>query len=284
MEEEGDDHIIYTFAPAEIIFPGMGDLHVHAREDVSQKLCAVEDFTSIGRAALKGGVCFIGEMPNNPCPPLDATTYLAKLALANKAALPVFLYAALTDTSNPLPWPVPYKAFLTAPDPKNALTKKNLGVYQQGNFVRFEAYARLEENMWNLRVELLHASAVNFLTNPQKLAALSAFCALCCETMPEGQDLEEFYIYADNFIKQIHEDNWLTYYCRFEFSLLSFLGISLACISLRELLASLASFTVASASLTTCLASSAFLVTSETTLVRFLCLSLSISYINITSS
>lgn len=110
---------------------------------------------------------------------------------------------------------------------KNCLTKKNLGIYQQGNLIRFEAYARLEENMWSLRAELVQAGAANFLSDPRKLAALSAFCALCCETMPEGQNLEEFYDFADNFLKQINEDNWLTYYCRFEFCLLAFLGISL---------------------------------------------------------
>jgi dihydroorotase len=147
-EETADDALIYTMAPAEIIFGGMGDLHVHAREDVSQKLAEVEDFASIGRAAVKGGVCFIGEMPNNPCPPLDAPTYLAKLALAAKATMPVFLYAALTDTSKPLPWPVPYKAFLTAPDLKMALTKKdNLAAYR-GAWISFhgEDHAILGQN------------------------------------------------------------------------------------------------------------------------------------------
>jgi len=132
LEEKTPQGLQYTFAPTENIFGGLIDLHVHAREDVSQKLTAVEDFTSIGQAAIKGGVCAIGEMPNNPVPPLDADTYLAKLALAAKAQMPVFLYAALTDTSTPLPWPLPYKAFLTAPDPKDALTKKdNLKRYRR---------------------------------------------------------------------------------------------------------------------------------------------------------
>ncbi|MBR1605802.1 MAG: DNA repair protein RecO [Alphaproteobacteria bacterium] len=110
---------------------------------------------------------------------------------------------------------------------KNCLTPKKLGIYQQGNLVKFEAYARLEENMWSLRIELSRAYAANFLANPRKLATLTSFCVLCCETMPEGQSLEEFYECADNFFKQINEDNWLTYYCHFEFYLLAFLGISL---------------------------------------------------------
>ena len=110
---------------------------------------------------------------------------------------------------------------------KNCLTKKNLGIYQQGNLVRFEAYARLEENMWSLQVELVEANAANFIVDPQKLAVLSALCALCNETMPEGANLEDFYQVIETFFNQIHEDNWLAYYCYFEFYLMSFLGVSL---------------------------------------------------------
>ena len=110
---------------------------------------------------------------------------------------------------------------------KNCLTKKNLGIFQQGNLIRFDAYARLEENMWNLQIELLQAGAANFLNDQHKLSALTSFCALCCETIPEAQDLENFYTYADNFFKQIQEENWLAHYCYFEFYLLTFLGISL---------------------------------------------------------
>ena len=110
---------------------------------------------------------------------------------------------------------------------KNCLTKKNLGIYQQGNLVRFEAYTRLEENMWNLQVELIEANAANFIVSPQKLAVLSSFCSLSNEVMPEGESLEDFYAYVDNFFKMINQDNWLTYYCYFEFYLLSFLGVAL---------------------------------------------------------
>ena len=110
---------------------------------------------------------------------------------------------------------------------KNCLSKKNLGIYQQGNLVRFEAYARLEENMWSLQVELVEANAANFIVDPQKLAVLSALCSLCNDTMPEGESLEDFYQVIETFFNQIHEDNWLAYYCYFEFYLMSFLGVSL---------------------------------------------------------
>ena len=110
---------------------------------------------------------------------------------------------------------------------KNCLTPKNLGIYQQGNQIRFDAYARLEENMWTMHVELLHAYAVNFITDSSKLAALSSLCNLCCQTMPEEQNLENFYKYIDNFFNHITGPNWLAHYCFFEYYLLSFLGVSL---------------------------------------------------------
>lgn len=110
---------------------------------------------------------------------------------------------------------------------KNCLTKKNLGIYQPGNKISLEAYARLEENMWNLQVELARADSAAFMSDPAKLAALSAFCALCNDAMPEAQSLENFYGCVDDFFKRINEDNWLTYYCYFEFYLMSFLGIAL---------------------------------------------------------
>lgn len=110
---------------------------------------------------------------------------------------------------------------------KNCLNKKNFGVYQLGNFIRVEAYARVEENMWSFRTELIQACAVNFMNNPNKLAVLASFCSLCNEVMPEGQNLEAFYKYISNFFNLINKDNWLTHYCYFEFYLMSFLGVGL---------------------------------------------------------
>ena len=110
---------------------------------------------------------------------------------------------------------------------KNALTKKNSGVYQLGNLLNFEAYARVEENMLTLKAELAAPSAVNFLSDARKLAALSSFCSLCNICMPEKENLERFYYYVDSFFNLINEDNWLTHYAYFEFYLLEHLGIGL---------------------------------------------------------
>lgn len=110
---------------------------------------------------------------------------------------------------------------------KAGMTKRNLGIYQTGNLISVNAYARIEENMLSLRTELLSPSAVNFMNSPQKLAALSAFCSLCIDCLPEKENLERFYYYIDSFFQLINEDNWLIHYCYFEFYLLEYLGIGL---------------------------------------------------------
>lgn len=110
---------------------------------------------------------------------------------------------------------------------KNCLSKKNLSTFQLGNMVELSAWARVDENMLMLKVELLTPVAVNFLPDGRKLQALSSFCALSNLCMPELQNLENFYRYVEDFFNLIDEDNWLTYYCCFEFYLLEFLGIGL---------------------------------------------------------
>lgn len=110
---------------------------------------------------------------------------------------------------------------------KNCLTKKNLGVYQLGNQIAIEAYARVDENMLSLKVELITPTAVNFMNDAAKLEALMSFCGLCNACMPEQMSLDRLYYYVDSFFNLILEDSWVTHYAYFEFYLLEFLGISL---------------------------------------------------------
>lgn len=110
---------------------------------------------------------------------------------------------------------------------KGGMSKKSVGVYQTGNLIRVEAYARVEENMLSLKGEMIAPVAVNFMHDAKKLATVSALCALCNECMPEKVDLERFYYYIDSFFSFILEDNWLTHYSYFEFYLLEMLGIGL---------------------------------------------------------
>lgn len=110
---------------------------------------------------------------------------------------------------------------------KNAFTKRSLGVFQLGNLVAVEAYARVDENMLSLKTELLAPTAVNFLGDAARLETLASFCELCNVCMPEQMALERLFYYVDSFFNLILEDNWIAHYAYFEFYLLDFLGISL---------------------------------------------------------
>lgn len=95
-----------------LMFAGMGDIHIHAREDVSGKNTYKEDFHSTCCAAINGGVVHVGDMPNNPIPPIDDESYLNKFKLTAKSDLPILLYAGIGPSTRPLSFTVPYKAYM----------------------------------------------------------------------------------------------------------------------------------------------------------------------------
>ena len=95
-----------------LIFPGFGDVHVHAREDASGEQIYKEDFASASAAAIHGGVAHFADMPNNPAAPVDDASYAVKQALTRTAAVHVTLYGGIGPETRPLHRPVPYKAFM----------------------------------------------------------------------------------------------------------------------------------------------------------------------------
>lgn len=95
-----------------LIFAGFGDIHIHAREDISDQHTYKEDFCSAGNAAIHGGVCHLADMPNNPVAPVDDLTYQEKLKLSKKAPIHITLYAGIGPGTQPLQKNVPYKVFM----------------------------------------------------------------------------------------------------------------------------------------------------------------------------
>jgi len=95
-----------------LIFAGMGDIHIHAREDVSRKHMAKEDFKSCECAAFNGGLVHVADMPNNPIPPVDDTSYKQKLELSLKRKLHFLMYAGIGPSTMPLSFKVPYKVYM----------------------------------------------------------------------------------------------------------------------------------------------------------------------------
>ena len=95
-----------------LIFPGFGDIHIHAREDASGTQTYKEDFGSTSAAALHGGVTHVVDMPNNPIAPVDDARYLAKEKLAAASDVHVTLYAGIGPDTQPLRRHVPYKVYM----------------------------------------------------------------------------------------------------------------------------------------------------------------------------
>ncbi len=95
-----------------LIFPGFGDIHIHAREDVSGAQTYKEDFASASAAAIHGGVVQVVDMPNNPVAPVDDARYAAKEALTQASAVHVTLYAGIGPGTRPLARHVPYKVYM----------------------------------------------------------------------------------------------------------------------------------------------------------------------------
>jgi len=95
-----------------VIFPGFGDIHIHAREDASGSQIYKEDFSTVSAAAIHGGVVHVADMPNNPVAPVDDKSYAIKELLTNKSAVHITLYAGIGPQTKPLERHVPYKAFM----------------------------------------------------------------------------------------------------------------------------------------------------------------------------
>lgn len=106
------DQVDFFYDDHCLLFAGMGDIHIHAREDVSGKNNYKEDFTSASSAALNGGVVHVADMPNNPVPPIDDQSYLEKVALTAKSQVPILMYAGIGPSTKPLSFTVPYKAYM----------------------------------------------------------------------------------------------------------------------------------------------------------------------------
>jgi dihydroorotase len=104
----------HVFSESCLIFAGMGDIHIHAREDVTGKETHKETFATASAAALNGGVLHVADMPNNPAAPIDEASYAAKEALLLGQNLPVVftLYAGIGPGTKPLQRNVPYKAYM----------------------------------------------------------------------------------------------------------------------------------------------------------------------------
>ena len=106
------DQLDFYFDDDCLLFAGMGDVHIHAREDVSGKNNYKEDFRSAFEAMKNGGVTHAGDMPNNPVPPVDNASYEAKFRLGSCIHHHIWFYAGIGPDTRPLTYSVPYKVYM----------------------------------------------------------------------------------------------------------------------------------------------------------------------------
>jgi dihydroorotase len=97
-----------------LVFAGMGDIHIHARDDVSEEQTYKEDFCTAAAAAVQGGIVHVADMPNNPAAPIDDESYAAKQQHLQKrnVLIQITLYAGIGPDTRPLSQSVPYKAYM----------------------------------------------------------------------------------------------------------------------------------------------------------------------------
>src|SRR6059058_1648 len=79
----------HAFGDECLIFAGMGDIHIHAREDITGHETHKETFATAAAAAVHGGVVHVADMPNNPAAPVDDASYAVKERLVAAAGLEV---------------------------------------------------------------------------------------------------------------------------------------------------------------------------------------------------
>ncbi len=110
--DPGDLPLAPWVPPGCWILPGFLDLHVHCRDDPSGGERHKEDYISATRAAIHGGVVAVGDMPNNPEPPVDEQSYLRKRALvAERAGIDVVVYGGVTARGGAFLPGVPWKCY-----------------------------------------------------------------------------------------------------------------------------------------------------------------------------
>jgi dihydroorotase len=104
----------FTYGPDCLVFAGMGDIHIHARDDVSEAETYKEDFRTAAAAAVHGGVVHVADMPNNRVAPIDDATYRGKQEHLRRRQVPIHvtLYAGIGPGTQPLSFAVPYKVYM----------------------------------------------------------------------------------------------------------------------------------------------------------------------------
>lgn len=98
---------------------------------------------------------------------------------------------------------------------------------EPGTLVSCRWGARLEAHLGRLTCEAVESSASSLLSEPDKLAALAAFCALTDWALPERQPCPELYDASLALLVALQSEDWATAYVQWEALLLAEAGFPL---------------------------------------------------------
>lgn len=101
----------YIFPENVLIFPGFGDIHIHAREDETGAQCYKEDYETVNAAAIHGGVVHTSDMPNTEAPLTTAKQLRWHQDRCRDFAVTMFHYVGIGPETRPLEENVAYKVF-----------------------------------------------------------------------------------------------------------------------------------------------------------------------------
>jgi dihydroorotate dehydrogenase subfamily 1 len=101
----------FIFDSKHLIFPGFGDIHVHAREDPKGAQNYKEDYQSLQDAACNGGVTHVAAMPNTPQPLVTEELLAWHKERTQELHVHVLNYAGVGPAMRPLHSHVPYKVY-----------------------------------------------------------------------------------------------------------------------------------------------------------------------------
>lgn len=111
---------------------------------------------------------------------------------------------------------------------KAALTKKQCGTYQNGNWVHASWKARLDEHMGSIQCDLERPIAAMAMPDRLALAGLNAICAMMPLAMHERDPHPYVFDAAEQVLRLLAEGReWLSEYVRFEVSLLRDAGFGM---------------------------------------------------------
>ncbi|MDD9877241.1 MAG: DNA repair protein RecO [Magnetovibrio sp.] len=105
--------------------------------------------------------------------------------------------------------------------------RRKRGLFQPGNRVRATWRARLAEHLGSYGCELLEAVSAEWLDDADRLAGLSAACAVADVALPERETHRPVYDGFQVLLDAIRTEAWPTVYVKWELGLLQELGFGL---------------------------------------------------------